>query len=226
MLQRKERGTTLVIAMLLVLVFLALTISITYDSRSQSTMTGGIKLQQYYETAALSVVNRVRANLADEFVTPDTILASNNKSTWRFGNLLSSNSYDPDANGYGLLFEEGDMAMNAGLLDLQYSVWISNNPDDPAFSMRGVNLADPTQPPIDPTWDLDAKVIMTVEIFSTADTNKTSPLTTRTVMVGLTGADVITRYEEGVREGDDADPGNQGRGSAGRASRIDIEALR
>jgi len=60
-----ERGSTLILSMFLLLVFLGLTISMTMDARAQATMTGAVKLQQFYQTAGFSVLNRARVMLAD-----------------------------------------------------------------------------------------------------------------------------------------------------------------
>lgn len=221
--KRNERGSTLVVAMLLLLVFLGLTVSMTFDARSQATLTAGVKLQQFYKTAALSGLNQARANLDDYWTNPDAILGSDDKASWRFGNLLAR-SGEVSGDGYGTLLDEQDIDMNAGLLELHYRVWASNNPDDPSFMLEGMDLGDGTT--IATSFDLDGKVVLTTEVFSIADSGFTYPLATQTALVGLTGAEIITRYEEGVREGDDSDPGNQGRGSAGRAASIDIEPLK
>ncbi len=220
---RNERGSTLVAAMLLLLVFLGLTVSMTFDARSQANLTAGVKLQQFYKTAALSGLNQARANLDDYWTNPDAILGSDDKSSWRFGNLLQRTG-DVSGDGYGTLLDEADIAMNAGLLELHYRVWANNNPDDPSFMLEGMDLGDGTL--IATNFDMDGKVVLTVEVFNAADSSFTYPLATHTALVGLTGAEVITRYEEGVREGDDSDPGNQGRGSAGRAASIDISPLK
>ena len=84
---QNERGITLVMAVLFVLMFLGLTVSLSFNSRSETQMSNGIKLQQYYTMAGESVISRTRSNFDDYWVTVDPYFADNDikQKDWRLG---------------------------------------------------------------------------------------------------------------------------------------------
>jgi hypothetical protein len=234
--------------MLVLLIFIGVTATMSFNARSQASMTTGVKLQQFYQSAAASAMARTRANLADHWITPDGVLGEDECQNWRFGQLLKTaseevtvsesvslaaisatvtESTETESSGdtYGALMEEdqwgNSIEMNAGLLSLTYKVWVQNNPDDPAFFLTGVEspACDGT---IDSTWDLDGKVVLTVEVFGADDT---IPLATQSALIGLVGADYDKRHDDNVFEGDAFGADNRGTGDKGSAARISIEAL-
>ena len=244
-----QRGSTLVVAMLVLLIFIGVTATMSFNARSQSNMTTGVKLQQYYQSAAASAMARTRANLADFWVTPDGVLGEDECQNWRFSSLLKTTSVEvtepvtvsttasfasvsavstmtsSTGDSYGVEMPQDQWAntieMNAGLLSLTYKVWVQNNPDDPAFFLAGVEspACDGT---VDNTWDLDGKIVLTIEVFG-ADTS--TPLATQSALVGLVGADYDKRHDDNVFEGDAFGADNRGTGDKGSAARISIEEL-
>ena len=132
---------------------------------------------------------------------------------------------------YGTLLPQdqwnNEIKMNAGLLNLTYKVFVVNNPDDPAFLLKGADLGDVDDQGdpelVDEEWDLDGKVVLTIQIFNAADTS--NPLATQSALVGLVGADFVSLHDEDVKEGDENQAGGQGRGSKGSLSRITLEYL-
>ena len=107
---------------------------------------------------------------------------------------------------------------NSGLITLTYKVWIANNPDDPAFLMKGMTIGVDVVDPA--TWDMDGKVVMTVEVFSPSDKNYS--VTTQSALIAVTGTDFAEWHKNALPEGDFYGVGNLGRGSAGSASKVTL----
>jgi len=220
-----ERGSTLALAMMLLLIFLGLTVAMTFNAQSEIQMANGVKLRQFYKMAGISAMERTRANIPDYWVSADPF-GSVDRKDWRFGTLLAAVTPDLSvtAEDYGGLMPDdnwgNEISMNGGLMDLTYKVWVANNPDDPAYTMTGMDLGDG---PLDPRrWDLDGKVVITIEVFG-ADPN--NPVATQSALVGLSGADFIVLHDDAVREGDIFEAGNLGRGSSGSASRVTLDEV-
>jgi hypothetical protein len=216
-----ERGSTLVIALLTLLVLIGLTISMTYTAQSEARMTTGVKLQQFYNTAAASVFNRVRVNLADYWVEPDPDLSTEDKR-WRFGGLLLDAEAVTDVSAGNFPDDKfgSSMEMNAGLLDITYKIWVTNNLDDPAVIQDDPNDDDQT---FEKNRDLDGKVVLTVEVFGPTDSG--IPIAVQSAVIGPVGSETTFLYEDAVREGDESDVGGQGTGTKGDAARIEISSL-
>jgi hypothetical protein len=233
--------------MLVLLIFIGITATMSFNARSQASMTTGVKLQQFYQSAAISAMARTRANLADYWVTPDGVLGEDECQNWRFSQLLKGGADATEisvsesaslaavasvateetstGDSYGVLMEEdqwgNSIEMNAGLLSLTYKVWVQNNPDDPAYFLAGVEspACDGT---IDGTWDLDGKIVLTIEVFGADDT---IPLATQSALIGLVGADYDKRHDDNVFEGDAFGADNRGTGDKGSAARINIQVI-
>ena len=62
---QRKRGSTLVLSMLVLLIFMGVTVSMTFNAQSQANLSNGLKLQQFYDIAVTSAMHRTRANLAD-----------------------------------------------------------------------------------------------------------------------------------------------------------------
>jgi len=126
---------------------------------------------------------------------------------------------------YGVLMDQDQwgnrIEMNAGLLALTYKVWVQNNPDDPAFMLAGVE-SPACDGAIDGTWDLDGKIVLTIEVFGA---DESTPLATQSALIGLVGADYDKRHDDNVFEGDAFGADNRGTGDKGSAARISIEEL-
>ena len=218
-----KRGSTLVLAMFMLVILLGMSVSLMYDARAQASMTSAVKLSQYYNSAAYSIINKARANLADSFEVPELGITVDHSQNW-FGPALTGAK---DAGGYGNLLEEGPHSMNAGMLEVHYKLYIANNPGDPAFFLDGMEIAglgDGTAGTITSDWDFDAQAVLTVEIF--ADAASANPLTTISSMVGRLGSEVASPHSEQLTEGTVEGVGNQGLGGLGSADRISIESLR
>jgi hypothetical protein len=91
--------------------------------------------------------------------------------------------------------------------------------------LSGFDLdVDPdTERLITPQWDMDGKVILTVEVFSPLDA--TTPISTQSALVSPVGGEYGYIHDDAVWEGDKDDAGNQGRGSLGEGSSVSIAEL-
>lgn len=221
---KNEKGFALLIAILLMLLLLALTNSMMFNSRSEAAMTNGVKLSQFYNTAARSAVDRTRANLQDYWVSADPFGGVSDRQQWRFGNLLALAQAGVTGEYGGEMPADAwsnGLTMNGGLIPLTYKVWVKNNSSDPAWSMEGLNFGGVIDPN---TWDMDGKVILTVEVFTASDVN--NPVATHTAAIGLAGAEFVTLHDDAVREGDIFEAGNLGRGSLGSATEFTLDAYK
>ncbi|CAM2005898.1 hypothetical protein [Acanthopleuribacter pedis] len=184
----KERGSTLVIAMMCVLLFLALAGSLLYQGSSQSAMTGAMKFSQMESFAARSAILRHKADLANEYVSPSEF----ETGFARFTPLLESlTEFHPE--GYGGLFTSNTFTTNSGESNYTYDVFVTNNPDDLAVIANG-------QTPFTPNVDTDSRIVMTTIVYDANDTGKTSPLAIESALVGPTGFTDLERATDGTGE--------------------------
>jgi type II secretory pathway pseudopilin PulG len=224
----KQRGSALVIAMLLLVILLGLAATMTFNAQSQSKLTAGAKLQQFYEVAARSGFDRVRSEMSDYYVSPDSLEDSAMDYRWRFGELLT-NAAAKEANNdtaNGNFPFNGDssfsstISMNAGMLNLTQKVWVRNNPDDPAMFIAGAQKDGVL---IDKNWDMDGRVVLTVEIYGPGSSD--IPISVQSAIIGVAGSETAYIHDDAVSEGDYSDVANQGRGDSGSLDRIEIESL-
>lgn len=203
---------------------MTLIIGFTVDTRSQSTLNAGVKLHTYYRVSGELILNELRANLADYYiqpVSPPPLLdvRTDVMPDWRFGGLLKGNfSATPEFSEYGILFSEGQVSQNAGVIDLDYKVYVKNNPDDPAYFFTGVVPFDGMDE-MDGSWDTDGKIVMTIQIFQAGDVN---PIATVSHLVGITGVTEVSIAQNVGTEGSAYDQDNTGRGSLGEHSSLDL----
>lgn len=190
-----ERGATLILALFVLLIFLGLTVAMLYDARSQSTLNGGLKLNRMYNTAADSAIERFRANLSDNYLAPDSYTTAGQESgAFRFGAYLSDGTHDSE---YGLLVEDDVMSVNAGMLSLDYKIYVKNNADDLANTFQGLRTGPADEDVIDQNWDFDGRIVVTVEIFRTGET---IPVSTKTALIGPTGLEEVERFADAQQE--------------------------
>lgn len=190
-----QRGATLVLALFVLLIMLGLTVAMLYDSRSQAMLNGGLKLNRMYNTAADSVIDRFRAGLSDNYLAPDTYTTAGRlPGHFRFGEFLGSGSSVSD---YGSLATDGTLSLNAGMLSVDYKVFIKNNVDDLAYTFRGLRTGPDDDDIIDENWDFDGRMVVTVEIYITGDT---IPVATKTALIGPTGIEEIERFADAQQE--------------------------
>ncbi len=218
----RERGSTLAIAMLLLLIMTGLAVNMAFNAQAQSTLTSAVKLQQFYETAGLNAFNKARATLPDYWNDIDTI--EDDPTVWRFGELLKE-AANKDGAEEGNFPDNGVLdyvsEMNSGMLELTYKVWVKNNPDDPSYLLTGEQLSSKE---VDTNWDLDGRIILTVEVFSPND--KEVPVVTQSAIVAPAGGEYTYLHDDAVLEGDASDVGGQGTGTLGSASGITLEELK
>ena len=218
---RLKKGNTMVLVLLCMLIFMSMIIGFTFDARSQSLFNSGAKLHNFYRASAEQILQKERSEMSAYWVSPDTIEGATAASmpSWRFGGLLRGDfSPAPDVGKYGTLLSEGDIEQNNGLLDLHYKLWVANNADDPAYLMNGIYAigdegADESAE-IDPNWDTDGKVVLTVEMF--VNDTATDPVLVLSHMVAVSGAELVYAGTEPAQEGDDSSANNQGTGSLGK----------
>lgn len=221
-----QRGATLILVMLLLLIFLTMIVGFSYDTRSQSMFTAGVKLNGYYRTTANEILNEIRATLADYWVVPLEFKDVSRIPLWRFGALLQGDfSTNPITSEYGVLLAEGKRPQNAGLLDLPYRVWVGNNTDDPAYQMDGMQVLTTPEPVYVATnWDTDGKMVMTCEIYESDDFSATPPpaaLVTVSQMVAVSGSEKVATAGEVATEGG-YDPAGLGQGTLGTKSSLTL----
>lgn len=228
MMHTNERGSTLIISMLMMLVMLGLAASMTFNAQSQANMASGAKLQQFYETAALNAFNQTRAVLPDYWTDVDPLGDQEEDYRWRFGDLLDQAAHKTNTDHGN--FPENDLLdyyleMNSGMLELSYKVWVSNNPDDPGVLLQGMDIdPDPSDEILlTENWDMDGKIVLKVEVFSPSDPD--NPVATQSALLGPVGGEYAYIHKDAVLEGDASDVGGQGTGTAGSASGITIAAL-
>jgi hypothetical protein len=216
---QNHKGSTMVLVLLCLLIFMSMAIGFTFDSRAQSALNSGTKLHGYYRVTSEQVLNLMRHDLGWTYKTSNPLTISNDDvPKLRFGGLLQGDfSGSVEAGPYGILYQTGTTSQNAGLLNLYYKVWVANNPDDPAFTLDGTEL-NPGDPEnaltIDPTWDTDGKVILTAELF--ADDTATVPLFAVTHMVAVSGAsETALGQDVGQESSNVGDAANTGQGSLG-----------
>lgn len=184
----KERGSTLVLAMMCVLLFLALAGTLLYQGTSQTAMTGAMRLTQIESFAARSAILRHKALLANEYVSPSEF----ETGYARFTPLLESlTTISPD--GYGGLLASDSFSTNSGENSYIYDVWVSNNPDDLAVIASG-------QGNFTNNIDTDSRVVITSIIYDADDTGKLSPLAIESALVGPTGFTDLERASDGTGE--------------------------
>ena len=166
-----QRGVALPIALMLLTILLVMTIGFTYDTRVHSAYNASIKVSHFYRIAAETELNEFVVGM-DEWVTASPA-SSNAPSTWRFGNFLQSDIPDISYPEYGVLvdssfpndpFGSDRPAMNAGLLPLDYRIYVRNNRDDPAYYLAGADAGGGLAVTSD--WDTDGKIILTVQVFN------------------------------------------------------------
>ena len=216
-----QRGFTMILAMLLILIFMGLALNLTYDTKAKALLQGGMKLQQTYQVAAMSVLEQCRGGLADDWVDPDPLFAEGSMGTWRFGTLLASGA-ETSPDGYGILQCEGSYIANAGMMELTYRVWVANNSDDPALIMYDPDSGDPAF--ANPNWDLDGKLVLTAEVFGPG--SDSVPMAVQTILAGMTGAEFISRYGDISTEGDYGKTLNQGTGDLGNRDSLSLDSLK
>jgi len=224
MQRSNEKGVTMVLAILLMTLFLTLTVSLSFNARSETQMSNGIKLSQYYNLAARSALDRTRSNLSDYWIAADPYTGTEPMRNWRFGTLLTQAQAGTTGDFGGLMPPDqwnNVLEMNGGLLQLTYNVWIANNGEDPAYSLAGLTASSDT---VDPAvWDMDGKIVATIEVYGP---DGSTILATHTALIGLSGADFVTLHDDAVREGDIYEAGNLGRGSLGSNDRLDFDTVR
>lgn len=188
----KAPGATIVLVTMVLALFLGLSMSMTYEARSEATLASGLKLNRMYEQAAESALAKSRSQLANYWVDVDNLTNGGvNKHEFRFGRLLAAGgTVSPD--GYGYLFQDGTMSMNSGMLDLCYEVFVNNNPDDPAHTLTGLVIegSNPLSSPINSDWDLDGRVVLTSIVYRCSDPARYQ-LAVRSELVAPSGADII-----------------------------------
>lgn len=221
---RRHKGSTLVLAMLCILVFMTLIMGFAFDTRTQSVMNTGVKLNTFYQVSAEQVLQEIRANLADYWVASEFPEEMNR---WRFGALLQGEFSSVPGNHpeNGILFSQGSTTQNAGLLTLYYRVWVTNNADDPAYFMCcadppvEVGQDDEGQPLyIGKDWDTDGKIVLTTEIFESDTYNM--PLITISHMVAVSGSQRVASYGNPGVEASDLE--GKGSGDMGGSSSLSL----
>lgn len=217
----RQRGSTLAIAMALLLIMMGLAVNMAYNAQAQSSLTSAVKLQQFYETAALNAFNKTRATLPDYWTDIDSL--ESNDEEWRFGKLLID-ADEKDSTEEGNFpdnpYLDFTSEMNSGMLELTYKVWVRNNPDDPSQMLVGQDIDSKT---VDTNWDMDGRIVLTVEVFAPND--KETPVVTQSAIVAPAGGTYIYLHDDAVLEGDASDVGGQGTGTLGSGSRIEIATL-
>lgn len=220
----RQRGSTLVIAMLLLLIMMGLAVNMAFNAQAQSALTSGVKLQQFYETAAYNAFNKARATLPDYWTDVSIIEAGPDEDyKWRFGELLELASQNEE-NEYGN-FPDNEVIdniteMNSGMLELTYKIWVNNNPDDPGVILNNIKVDEVT---FNENWDLDGRIVLTVEVFSPTDQD--NPVATQSAIVAPAGGEYVGLYDDAVFEGDASDVGGQGTGTLGEATEIEIDSM-
>ncbi|MCB1050770.1 MAG: hypothetical protein H6510_10845 [Acidobacteria bacterium] len=222
-LHNLKKGNTMVLVLLCMLIFMSMIVGFTFDARSQSIFNSGAKLHNFYRVSAEQILQTERSEMSAYWVTPNTLdsgggAIADAMPSWRFGGLLRGDySTTPTPGKYGMLLSEGDVEQNNGLLNLHYKLWVANNPDDPAYLMNGIYAvgydgAD-EYAIVDPNWDTDGKVVLTVEMF--VNDTATDPVLVLSHMVAVSGAEIVYAGTEPAQEGDDSSANNQGTGSVG-----------
>ncbi len=219
----RQRGSTLVIAMLLLLIMMGLAVNMAFNAQAQSSLTSGVKLQQFYETAAYNAFNKARATLPDYWNDISTIENTEEDYKWRFGELLELASQNEE--GTNGNFPDSEVItyateMNSGMLELTYKIWVNNNPDDPAVILNGAEVDDLK---FNKNWDLDGRIVLTVEVFTPTD--KENPVATQSAIVAPAGGEFVSLYDDAVLEGDASDVGGQGTGTLGDQKEIEIDLM-
>lgn len=196
-----QRGSALVLALFGILMFMTMVVGFTYDARSQSAYNAGFKLNSFYTQTARSILNTYGAeNLQFEWVTPPRE-DGKDYNNWRFSPLLQG----PGTPGkYGLKVEDsGSFSQNMGNLDLGYHIWVANNQDDPAVMFQGITVHTTTGDTalLDPSWDTDSRIVVTVEVFDNNDPNKVARATV-SAMFGPSGSEPAFGYDDVPTLGD------------------------
>lgn len=218
--RHRERGATLVVVLLCLFIFMTMIIGFTYDARSQSALNAGVKLHNFYRVTGEQVLNEVRGTLADYWVIPLEFEDPTNMNKWRFGSLLQGDfSVSGETSQYGVLFSDGSIAQNGGILNLDYKVFVGNNADDPAHYLKGIKPLAAEDFSIDETWDTDGKIVMTVQVFQQGDV---FPLSTVSHMIAVSGWDALATVGDVGSEGSDYGLDNTGRGTAGADGTLDL----
>ncbi|CAM2068918.1 hypothetical protein SCOR_26355 [Sulfidibacter corallicola] len=179
--QNHHRGSTLVLSMLVLLIFLGLALSLTMEAKSRSVMTGGLKLSQIDTLVAKNAIHRHKSDLMDAFVSPGDITnGSGEEGNLRFTQLLRSAPLDGEISpdGYGNLFGTGTFQVNPDV-SLDYKVYVANNPDDLSI------VADGLATNLDPTLDTDGRIVLTAVVFRTAEPGV--PLAVQSALIAPTG---------------------------------------
>jgi len=190
-----QRGATLILALFVLLIFLGLTAAMIYDARSQSILNGGLKLNRFYNTAADSVIDRFRANLPDNYLAPDSYTtAGTPPGNFRFGEFLSTGTTSGE---YGNLADEGTLALNAGMLNVEYKIYVKNNADDLANTFSGLRTGPEDESVINESWDFDGRIVVTAEIYIVGDD---IPVATKTALIGPTGIEEVERFADAQQE--------------------------
>jgi len=190
-----ERGATLILALFVLLIFLGLTVAMIYDARSQSILNGSLKLNRMYNTAAESVIDRFRSNLPDQYLAPDSYTTTGTPSAnFRFGEYLSAGTA---ANDYGAIVENGSLVLNAGMLSVDYKIYVKNNVDDLAYTFEGLRTGPDDEDIINGNWDFDGRIVVTAEIYITGDS---IPVATKTALIGPTGLQEVERFADAQQE--------------------------
>lgn len=189
-----QKGATLVLALFVLLIFLGLSVAMIYDARSQSILNGSLKLNRMYSTAADSVIDRFRANLADKYEPYDAYSTNLASTEFRFGSFLASGTSTSE---YGSLVEEGDLTINAGMLTVEYKLYAKNNADDLAYTFEGMRTGPEDEDIINENWDFDGRIVITAEIYMSGDT---IPVATKTALIGPTGVEEVERFADAEQE--------------------------
>ncbi len=230
MTYRNERGAVLPIALLIILVLLVLAVGFFYDARTQSGFNSAIKTHSFSRAQGESILRKRIAlinsgNGYEEWLTA-TESALNFVADWRLGSLLKG-GFDTDYPELGILLETSFPSdsiaattprpeINAGLLPLDYRLYVRNNRDDPSYLLATTDVNG--QPMDGDTWDTDGKVIFTVQVFKRGDDAFDAivdvPVVTISAMVQSTGYEFVILGLDPGSEGDDLTTSlNAGRGS-------------
>ncbi|PIE02807.1 MAG: hypothetical protein CSA81_05675 [Acidobacteria bacterium] len=207
--KNNRKGSAMVLALFAILLFMTMIVGFTYDSRSQSIYNAGFKLNSYYSQTARSVLAQYGADVLQAEWVPVPIAADPaTVDTLRFSKLLQTAG---TIGKYGLLLQANQsINQNLGNLPLEYNLWVTNNEDDPAVYLSGTKLHIGENKVLNPRWDTDSKVVVTVEIFDRNDSDKV-PRAVVSALFGPSGSsEGQSYYDVGNLGNPTGDVGHQG----------------
>ena len=195
MTHRNERGSALVVSLLVLTVLMTMAMAFTHEARSQSVFNAGTKLSQFYKIAAQNIMLEACNNMEEHWVSANR-QSSGQPGVWRLGGLMGAPG-DADETDWGWLYASsfpadslGDApeTANAGLITLNYRIYVQNNRDDPAYFLSGLDINGHT---MDRTWDTDGKVALTVQVFDGQSERPGNPLVSLTAVVQPSGMEAL-----------------------------------